>query len=373
MPQVYLAPATVNSNATELSAPVRIVTFGGDTGAAFAAVIVAQSGDETWCSFASFTSSSDAVLAAAGTIGTPLSLHLLENQTDTPRTATIRVDIAGASQILTLTQLAYSPTASFDRQWGEQPDYRENSSYIYKTYYTTLQRGGYVRNYSVCFDKSLRVSRWVAYPMTANYVTPTLGRPNPEPWSYDPNNQQPVIEQAWQSDVTKTYGTGDARGHQCPSADRYSNKATNAMTYYATNIMPQNFNFNGGIWAQLENKVRENMRTYRQDTIFVVTGTHFEGRTIHDRDGKTIGYPSNCWKVLLRSSSGKKVWESSADDLYGIGFWFTNDNNNGTSLREHATTIADIEAKTGFTFFRNIPAEAAADVKSQNKPSDWGL
>ena len=373
-PQVYLAPTTVNSNATEPSTPVRIVTWGGDTGAAFTAAIVAQSGDEPWCSFASFTSSTDAELTAAGRIGYPLNIYVLENPTDTPRTATIRVDFAsGASQMLTLTQLAYSSTPFFDRLWGEQPAYRANSSYIYKTYYTTLNYGGNVRNFTVCFDTSLRVSHWVAYPMTANYVTPAFNRPTPEPWSYDPNDQQPVIPQSAQFDVSMTYGSGDARGHQCPSADRYSTTATNAMTYYATNIMPQNYDFNGGIWAQLENKVRENMRLHRQDTVFVVTGAYFDGRMITVRDGKKIGYPANCWKVLLRSSSGKRVWESSAEDLRGIGFWFTNDNNNGTSLREHATTIADIEAKTGFTFFRNIPADAAAKVKSQNNPEDWSL
>lgn len=370
-PQAFLATETVNSNATELSVPVKIITW-GDVGTAFTATIVEQSGDDAWCSFASFATSADAVLTTSGIVGSSLYLHLLENQTDVNRRAVVRIDFAaGPSQTFTLTQLAYSPTALFDRQWGEQPDFRESNTYIYKTYYTTLQRGGYVRNYSVCFDKSLRVSHWVAYPLTTNYVTPSVGRTNL--WSYDPNDQLPIIERAWQSDPTKTYGTGDARGHQCPSADRYSNKATNAMTFYATNIMPQNYKFNSGIWVQLENKVRNNMQLHRQDTIFVVTGTYFTGKTIHDRDGKTVGYPSNCWKVLLRSSSGKKVWESSADDLYAIGFWFTNDNNNGTSLREHVKTVAEIEELTGFTFFRNIPEDAAEAVKSQNRPADWGV
>lgn len=364
--EVRLSAETVNSNPTT----VRIITWGDATD--FAARIVGQSGDEVWCSFAPFDSPAGAVLSASGKVGVPLSLYLLENQTDADRTATLAVEFgSGASRLLTLTQLAWSPTPDYDRRWGEQPLYRDGDSYIYKTYYTTLQRGGYVRNYSVCFDRDLRVSHWVAYPLTANYVEPMVSRTNA--WSYDPNDQLPEIAEAWQSDVSKTYGTGDARGHQCPSADRYSNRATNAMTFYATNIMPQNYDFNGGIWASLEKKVRDNMQLHRQDTIFVVTGAHFTGRTIRDRDGKTVGYPSNCWKVLLRSSGGRSVWESSADELHAIGFWFANDRSNSSSLRDHATSIADIERKTGFTFFRNIPAGAAAAVKAQNEPSDWGL
>ncbi|MDE5695044.1 MAG: DNA/RNA non-specific endonuclease, partial [Alistipes sp.] len=97
------------------------------------------------------------------------------------------------------------------------------------------------------------------------------------------------------------------------------------------------------------------------------------GKTLTDRTGKTVAVPSNCWKVLLRGSSGKAVWDCSADELHGIGFWFANDASNTASLRSYATTIADIEQRTGFTFFRNLPADAADAVKAQNTPSDWNL
>lgn len=339
-----------------------------------AAEITAQSGDDAWCSFSSFTDGGVPVLETAGTVGTPIDLFMLRNETETDRVATIRVAFAnGYSSTLTLTQQAFTPTPWYDRQWGEQPAYRDDASYIYKTYYTTLQRGGYVRNYSICFDTEKRVSHWVAYPLTTNYVEPALDRT--DEWAYDPNNQLPVIPESDQAYIIQSYGGGPVRGHQLPSADRYSNIATNNMTFYATNIMPQDFDFNGGIWKQLESKVRYNMKMNRQDTIFVVTGTYFgDSKTITDRRGNRIAYPTNCWKVLLRSSGGRKVWESTADYLHGIGFWFSNsDDNTSTSLRSYSTTIADIEQKTGFTFFRNLSAEAAAGVKAQNKPSDWGI
>lgn len=339
----------------------------------YVATILSQDAGDAWCSFASFDTSAAPQLSKTGRVGMPMTVYLRRNESDEDRTATIETLFAdGTLRRLSFTQQAYSETASYDRQWGEQPFYRENDTYIYKTYYTTLTRGGYVRNYSICFDIEKRVSHWVAYPLTTNYVTPNIGRT--DAWSYDPNNQLPKILQSEQSDPTKTYGTGDARGHQLPSADRYSNRETNAMTFYATNIMPQNYKFNGGIWVQLESKVRENMQSNPSDTLFVVTGTYFAGnKTIKDRDGKTVGYPSNCWKVLLRGSKGKAVWNCSADELYSIGFWLANDESNTEALRSYATTVADIEEKTGFTFFRNIPSEAAEAVKSQNRPVDWRL
>ena len=339
----------------------------------YQATILSQGGSDVWCSFGSFDTSAEPQLSKEGHVGIPMTVYLRRNETDEERTATVEVLLAtGRSRRLTFTQGAYSETAFYDRKWGEQPAYRENSTYIYKTYFTDLTRGGHVRNYSICFDTGKRVSHWVAYPLTVNYVTPAVNRTNA--WAYDPNNQPPAIPQSAQSDPTKTYGTGDARGHQLPSADRYSNVATNAMTFYATNIMPQNYDFNGGIWVQLEGKVRETMQRNPSDTLFVVTGTYFaDNKTIRDRDGKTVGYPSNCWKVLLRGGGGKAVWNCSADELHAIGFWFANDASNTGTLRSYATTVADIEQKTGFTFFRNIPTEAAEAVKAQNRPAEWGL
>ncbi len=368
-PAVTLRFEYVDCNATTN----RIIVTGDAM--TYVATILSQQIDDAWCSFDSFDTLIEPQFTKEGHVGIPMTIYLRRNETEQERTATVEVVLAdGRTRMLTFTQGAYSETAFYDRKWGEQPAYRENDAYIYKTYYTDLNRGGHVRNYTICFDKEKRVSHWVAYPLTINYVTPNLGRPDPEPWAYDPNKQLPEIPQSAQSDPTKTYGTGDARGHQCPSADRYSTKETNAMTYYATNIMPQNYKFNGGIWLQLESKVRENMQSNPSDTLFVVTGTFFAGnKTIRDRDGKTVGYPSNCWKVLLRGSKGKAVWECSAGELHAIGFWMANDATNTGTLRSYATTVADIEQKTGFTFFRNIPVEAAEAVKAQNRPDEWKL
>ena len=366
---VRLDAETVNCNVTtnKLIATGDAMTF--------LATILSQGDGDAWCSFSSFDTSAEPQLSKEGHVSIPMKLYLLRNQTDEAREALIRVVFAnGFSADLVLRQGAFSPHPDYDRQWGEQPFFREDDAYIYKTYYTTLTRGGYVRNYSVCFDTGKRVSHWVAYPLTINYVTPNLGRPNPEPWAYDPNKYLPAIPESAQAYILQGYGSGAVRGHQLPSADRYSTKETNAMTYYAVNIMPQNYDFNGGVWLELENKVRDNMTRNPSDTIFVVTGTYFgTGKTLTDRTGKTVSVPSNCWKVLLRGSSGKAVWDCSADELHGIGFWFANDASNTASLRSYATTIADIEQRTGFTFFRNLPADAADAVKAQNTPSDWSL
>lgn len=371
-----LAASTVNCNATS-----NFIITRGPAGMAYAATL-AFDGGEQWCSFESNTT------VTAGVVGQDLPLVLEENTSDRYRTAEITVTFSnGYSTLLQMWQMpaASREEADYQRSWGEQPAYRKGNDYIYKTYHTTLVTtnkylmGGVRRNYSICFDAANRVALWVAYPLHGCYTTPRAERS--DAWSYDPNAQLPQIEQSQQANIVSTYGTGDARGHQCPSADRYNTAATNEMTFYATNIMPQNYDFNSGSWVRLETLIRNwaptTVTEMRYDTLYVVTGVYLSGRTITDRSGKKVGYPSKCWKVLLKQKRGqnenRQIWEFSADELQAVGFIFTNDRTGGqTKLLDAACPVEEVERLTGFTFFQNLDPAVAAEVKSK-EPSiaEW--
>lgn len=364
-----LAATTVNCNATS-----NRITTQGPSGTAFVATISLADG-ETWCTFESNMS------MASGSVGESLPLLLEENTSDRYRSAEITVTYSnGYSIVLKMWQMPVDSSSdpSFRRAWGEQPAYRQGNNYIYKTYYTTLLSsnkylmGGVRRNYSICFDASNRVALWVAYPLHGCYTSPNTGRT--DAWAYDPNGQLPNISQDQQANIVATYGTGDARGHQCPSADRYNSDATNGMTFYATNIMPQNSRFNGGSWSTLESRIREwaptSVTTMRYDTLFVVTGVCLSGRTITDRSGKKVGYPSKCWKVLLKQKRGqnenRQIWEFAADELQAVGFIFDNNSSSATrKLLDAACTVEEVERLTGFTFFQSLDPGVAAEVKSR--------
>ena len=59
-----------------------------------------------------------------------------------------------------------------------------------------------------------------------------------------------------------------------------------AQTYYSTNMTPQIQNgFNGGIWAKLEEAVRNEIP--EGDTLYVITGAVFE-KFAQDENVKTI-------------------------------------------------------------------------------------
>ena len=350
-------------------------------------------------------------------VGGEFILDFTKNMTNASRTAEIVVAFSdGFAKTLSVAQLAKEVAvvdSSYDRQWAEQPEKVENRHYIHKTYYSTLMDGQRVRNFSVCYDTVKMCSRWVAYPGHSVYrkwgsyqvgENNNSGRTNA--WAFDDavteyasstdyncaysivskynsktdaydTAKEPIIPHRRQADIcyTNAFGWGWARGHMLPSSQRYNTWENNAQTCYATNIMVQQYDFNSGSWADVEALERNKNCS---DTLYVVVGTLFEDSKTITRFDRTIGVPTHCYKLLLRTKSGstrKRISEiTSADELICIGFLFKNDESSkDVDISTVATSVAEIEKRAGFKFFRNLNPAIADKVKAQNRPSDWGL
>ena len=372
--------ATLVAETVSSSTTTNKISTQGPSGITFEATIVSQGGDAEWCSF----DLNKQVSSAGGNVGDPADLYLDKNNSDDDRTARIDVTYTnGYSTSLALTQRA-AGFIDYDRSWGEQPEYRSDDAYIYKTYYATFVSnqffpGGKLRNYSVCYDVDRHISHWVAYPIFKKvYETPVLSRVND--FNYDPNDQLPVIPTRDQQYIGtggngRGYGAkGYDRGHMLPQASRYNNYEPNRMTYYGTNMMPQNSTLNQNIWASLEGKVRGwgGLQTY--DTLYVVTGAAFKSTKTIDNANGPIAVPSHCWKVLLRQrgNQNRQISQFKADELKAIGFVFTNDDAGAaTSIESAVRSVKEIEELTGFKFFRNLDPAVADAVKSQKNLADW--
>lgn len=372
--------ATLVAETVSSSTTTNKISTQGPSGITFEATIVSQGGDAEWCSF----DLNKQVSSAGGNVGDPAYLYLDKNNSDDDRTARIDVTYTnGYSTSLTLTQRA-AGFIDYGRSWGEQPEYRSDDAYIYKTYYATFVSnqffpGGKLRNYSVCYDVDRHISHWVAYPIFKKvYETPVLSRVND--FNYDPNDQLPVIPTRDQQYIGtggngRGYGArGYDRGHMLPQASRYNNYEPNRMTYYGTNMMPQNSTLNQNIWASLEGKVRGwgGLQTY--DTLYVVTGAAFKSTKTIDNANGPIAVPSHCWKVLLRQrgNQNRQISQFKADELKAIGFVFTNDDAGAaTSIESAVRSVKEIEELTGFKFFRNLDPAVADAVKSQKNLADW--
>ena len=143
-----------------------------------------------------------------------------------------------------------------------------------------------------------------------------------------------------------------ANAHELPSADRLSSEA-NRSTFYPTNITPQDYDFNGGIWLDLENKVRA--YAYASDTLYVVTGAKYDSSSAWSGSsrGRAARVPDAYYKVLLRYKKGDPSGEYSA-----AGFYFPHSASiAGGNFMDYAKTVKEVEAETGEHFFASFASQ----------------
>ena len=318
-----------------------------------------------WCSFSSKDYN---ITTKSGQIADGLNVlyvYYKTNSGKTQRRAQLTLRFAeNAQKTFDLVQLAESQEnlPAFN-SWAELPTKVENTNYQYVTHYGLLNNQT-IRNYSICFDKTKKAALWVAYPIHDAYLRKNVERTNR--WAFDP-----IVPQSFQANcVEHSYKGSYDRGHQIASADRVCTDEMNAQTFYMSNMTPQLNRLNQDMWANLENKVRNNKCS---DTLYVVTGVYFDSNaTTYDGAGNIVSLPSNYYKVLLRTksgSTGKAIKDCSADELISIGFWVEHKSYGQDIPRSICTKVADIEAKTGFTFFPQV----SASVKQQNNPTQWGI
>lgn len=228
--------------------------------------------------------------------------------------------------------------------------------------YFDAKRSG-TRNWSFYWDSKEHLSLWVAYPLNKK-LRGNGSRSNE--WGLDPLlpfDQQPNL-------LGGSYGGGWTRGHQLPSADRLTYKA-NVSTFYGTNMTPQEYNFNGEIWARLEEKVRG--YSFLADTLYVVTGCQYASSDTYTgmSSGFAVKVPTHYFKALLF----KGISTYATSGYMAAGFLLPHDPSiAGANCTDYLMSIDELESKTGLDFFPNLVSAigaASADAIEAQKPANW--
>ena len=304
------------------------------------------------------------------------------NTGDNPRTASIRLDTRSHTLSVELTQAASSVHNM--PMWMELPAIEDNPKLSF--FIHDWAGGQYInkdkspkRNYSFYWDSENYVSHWVAYPLNKSLRSGNYGR-------YDNHDgggfiADPILEslKMKQPNLFKaSYGGSDtivgapkdgvegwARGHQIPSYDRQDNEGANKATYYVTNITPQQYDFNGGIWAKLEGKVRD--FADNSDTLYVCTGCDLNNSPgwTSSKSGVSARVPSAYYKALLR----KKGNDYSAVAYY-LPHSYSIASEKASDLAKYLISISALEQKTGVDFFANLPAVLGKDKAAAIEKAD---
>lgn len=274
------------------------------------------------------------------------------NDAETPRKATLVLKTSNHEVSKEITQMGKVTAATSG--WLELPAFEQDNNIHFLVHdniggaYKDRESSG-VRNWSCLYDYSEYLSYWVAYPLN-NSLIGTGSRTNE--WGLDP--LVPKANQVVLLLADGGYGGGYSRGHQIPSADRL-NRAANVSTFYMTNMTPQRYNFNGGVWGRLENQVRSWASS--SDTLYVVTGCdirNYKGYT-GNSGGHKVKIPDHFYKALLR----RKGKSYSA-----IGFYLEHQLESALTdgnYMDDICSISELESLTGIDFFVNLPALLGAD------------
>ncbi len=222
--------------------------------------------------------------------------------------------------------------------WLELPDMDDTSlGYYGHGFYMKNKK---YRNYCFGWSQNDLISIWVAYPLCTAYTNKMVARL--DEWALDP------LLGDLSSAPFDGYGGSYVRGHQIPSADRLCCREANRQTFYGTNITPQNYTHNGGVWESLESKIR--VIANNSDTTYVVTGvvvSASSSKTV-DSNNRRMTVPDGYFKAVLRYSRSSTFGTWNAAAFY-IPHTYT-----GALQQSHMMSVDALEIKTGLDFFVNL-------------------
>ena len=219
-------------------------------------------------------------------------------------------------------------------------------------------------NFCIEWDISKKAQRWTAFRWDATNSGGYVKRE-------DNFLEDTDIPSEFRTNQSFYSGSGYTRGHICASADRWNSLEANRQTFLYSNMQPQLYSFNGGIWANLEMKVRSwNNESFR-DTLYVVKGGTIDHTSdIIETTRTGLRVPKYFFMAILCKN------KSSVNGGYkAIGFYLEHRSfyENEENLSPCIVSIDKLEEMTDIDFFCNLPDEIENVVEAQVSKVAWGF
>lgn len=209
----------------------------------------------------------------------------------------------------------------------------------------------YFKGYSVIFSYSYNLPRYVFNLLTVDQIVSDETRPPVKrSSSFYPYTLPNGTLSATNADYSKS---GYDRGHMVPAGDFVWNKELKDETFHYVNINPQIPTLNRGIWANLENRIRDKVLKLSEDA-YVVTGVVF-----NPEYREQIGPNGMCVPV----SFFKIVYFEKRKQMFAFMFDNTIERFVG-DITDFQVTVDFIEQITGEDFFDLLDDVIEAKMES---------
>ena len=189
--------------------------------------------------------------------------------------------------------------------------------------------------YSLSYNEEYEIAEWVSYVLTKK----SLRIPN----VHRAKRFNPDLKVKSRSAIYYDYrGSGYSRGHLAPAGDMAFNEEAMKESFLMGNITPQKRAFNGGIWNELEQNVRN--WAWKDNKLFIATGPVINNSITNFIGKNKVGVPNKFYKVILDIDDPERK---------AIGFVIPNKRSE-RPLQEYAASIDSIEKLTGINFFKDL-------------------
>jgi endonuclease G len=208
--------------------------------------------------------------------------------------------------------------------------------------------------YSLSYLEEYEVPEWVAYKLTAE----SLRAPNV------PRNKRFTEDYAVKTKSArhKDYShSGYTRGHMAPAGDMAFNKTAMKQTFFMSNMTPQISAFNGGIWRELEECVRD--WAFDNDELYVVSGPIFTEKPRDYIGDNRVAVPQAFFKAILDNKGSEKK---------AIGYIMEHKKLTAT-IDKYAVSIDEIESVTGLDLFADVLSANEEQIESTFDSDKWEL
>ena len=226
---------------------------------------------------------------------------------------------------------------------------------------TTVGRPGYALGHS----NALKIPLWVCEHVTKADLTENCHRGD---W-FKADPKVPTNGRAQKSDYKRS---GFDRGHMAASDDFQHSCDEMKESFFLSNMSPQvGSGMNQHVWKYLEQQVRAWVVKY--DEAWVVTGPVF----LEDSEGLYVDSTIGAGEVGVPAAFYKLVVVKEADKYSALGFILEN-RKYPTKRADHgdfsafATTVDDVEERTGIDFFPEFPSNIEGALESATpNPGAW--
>jgi len=206
--------------------------------------------------------------------------------------------------------------------------------------------------YTVCFDETNKIPRWVAYDLTEVEMEGTAKRNGKE---FRPD-EDAGVEQAQWFDYKRS---GWTKGHMAPAGDfRWSDEAMDD-TFYFTNCCPQDKTMNAHSWEKLERKARD--WAIRFGTIYIVTGP-----IVGDAENGAIGEG----RITVPDAFFKAVLARDGEKWQAVAFIMENSPID-QPYPDCAVSVDQLEEITGLDLYTLLDDRVEKETESHYDLSFW--